>query len=215
MTKEIRNSKSEIFTCPSLMLRMQRLLGVLVRRRLVERLEVRLGAGGDDVGAGRFAVKDMVVVDDLDNHLALGFLPDREAPHLVILQAGGDMRDPFEGVEDRIDPTHPRRRTAEEWLPILLQLDWRRGNRSGSRRSVQRGQLPAVGDFGAAVFDEGRNVGVVYVFLLVAQGDEVVEDLLEHRLVKLVSQVLDAVAKRVPAAVLAANKIASREPHVF
>src|SRR5262249_46458447 len=124
------NPKSEIPNpkCLSLVLRMNRPFGVLVRRRLVQCLEISLGAGGGDIRFRGLAVEDPIVMDDLDQHFSLSLFADSQAPHLVVLQSGKDVGDAFEGVEDRINRPVADRRVADEGLTVLLQLNRGRGN---------------------------------------------------------------------------------------
>ena len=72
-----------------------------------------------------------------------------------------------------------------------------------------------IGNGIVAAVDQSDDVGVVDVFLLVGEGDEVVEDLLKRLVVELVAQFGHPVAEGMPAAVLAQHEVRADEADVF
>ncbi len=89
------------------------------------------------------------------------------------------------GAEDRIDRPVTRCGVALRFLVFVLQFNRRCGNAPGPGGSVQTDHLPSIARVADAVFDQGGDVRVVDILLLVRQGNEVREDLLEIVVVQL------------------------------
>src|SRR5689334_1509070 len=118
--------------------------GGLLQRDAVHHVEVGARRPLDDVGGERPAAVDASGVLDLQDHLALRVLADRDALDLVVAQLAGDTGDALDGLEDGVDRAVAAAGLLVARAVLLLQRDGGRGERAGAARGREGHELPGV-----------------------------------------------------------------------
>lgn len=166
----------------------EKLLACPRRGDLVEGAQEGMGRCFHRVGTDAQAVVGLVVVRQCDMDFGLRILTVRYATNLIVLLGCLDSRQFTQHFEQGVDGTVTGG-DADAWQ-LLAELDLDAAGRDGSRSAecLETEHLPQIGPFGRSMFDQGDDVGVVDVLLLVAQHDEVAEQLLEGGFVQLIMQ---------------------------
>src|SRR5439155_17707659 len=159
-------------------------------RDAVHHLQVGLRAGEHDVRAQAAAAVGAPFVLDHDHHFALRVLPRGHVLYREVAQARFDARDPLDALEHRVDRPISRRRLVEFPPVAREQRHGGAGRGAGAADGVQARQLPAArGAVLEEVDQQGIEVAVVDLLLLVGQALELLEDLVDLVRLELVAEI--------------------------
>src|SRR5262249_379839 len=184
-------------------------------RDAVDDLQKGQCAGFDDVSADTAGAVGFAVTLGFDLGLALRILSNGDAANAVITQLHLDAGDAFDALEDGVDRAVAGAGVAAQFAVAAPQAHSCRRDRARAGvagEGVQRPEHRAVVYLGLA---QGLDISVANRLRAVGQPFEGIEYVLHLFVVQVVAQLDDAVAQRVPAAVLAQNQLGLGQADVF
>ena len=181
----------------------------------VDDFEQGLAAGLNDVGGHARAAIAAIIVVDVDHRLTLGVLADGNGVHLELAQLHGQAGGLLDRLVGRIDRPVAGGLAGRRAPVGVLEFDRGAGRRAQLRADLQSRQRP--GTMGGALGAQHQrfDVAVEQFLLAVRERLELLEHPIELELIELEAQLADAIAKRVPAAVLAEHQVAVRQADVL
>ncbi len=165
--------------------------------------EVGFGAGFDDVGADAAAADFAIVVLEFDGGFALGFFAGGDAAHLVVEEIGADVGDALNDGEHGVDGAVAGGGIGDFEAGGIDEGDGGDGRAVGGGDDLQTLQAEELLGVFELVFDDGFEIFIEDFLLLVAEGFEAVEGLIDGFITEAEAELFETVFEGVASGVFA------------